>query len=155
MATNLTTISVQLQANAKDFKNKIDGSRKKLSQFKKTTDKVSSGQKNFQKELRNVAGSIAAVQGPLGPVAGRLNSIDQTLDELRESIMRIKFKEEGRYNDLLRLNESTYKTLNNEMETLVADIKKKSIAKKCIPRIEILIGEKHSRKKVYSECFYK
>ena len=62
--------------------------------------------------------------------SGRLNSIDETLDELRESIMRIKFKEEGRYNDLIRLNESTYKTLNNEMETLVADIKKKSIAKK-------------------------
>ena len=75
MATNLTTISVQLQANAKDFKSKIDGSRKKLTQFKKTTDKVSAGQKGFQERLRNVAGSIAAVQGPLGPVAGRLNAI--------------------------------------------------------------------------------
>lgn len=62
--------------------------------------------------------------------ANRLNSIDQTLDELRESIMRIKFKEEGRYNDLIRLNDSTYKTLSSEMETLVSDIRKKSLAKK-------------------------
>ena len=54
MATNLTTISVQLQANAKDFKNKIDGSRKKLTQFKKTTDKVTAGQIVFQERLRNV-----------------------------------------------------------------------------------------------------
>lgn len=61
---------------------------------------------------------------------GRLNGIDDVLDELRQSIMRIKFKEEGRYNDLIRLNESTYKTLNSEMEALLADIKKKSIAKK-------------------------
>ena len=75
MATNLTTISVQLQANAKDFKNKIDSSRKKLNQFKKTTDKVTAGQKGFQERLRNVSGSIAAIQGPLGPVAGRLNAI--------------------------------------------------------------------------------
>ena len=31
--------------------------------------------KSFQERLRNVLGSIAAVQGPLGPVAGRLNAI--------------------------------------------------------------------------------
>ena len=36
MATNLTTISVQLQANAKDFKTKIDSSRKEITKFKKT-----------------------------------------------------------------------------------------------------------------------
>ena len=75
MATNLTTISVQLQANAKDFKNKIDTSRKKLTKLKKTTIRYLQGQKSFQERLRNVAGSIAAVQGPLGPVAGRLNAI--------------------------------------------------------------------------------
>ena len=75
MATNLTTISVQLNANAQNFKKNIEGGRKKLQQFKKTSDGVSAGQKKFQNRLRDVAGSIAAVQGPLGPVAGRLNAI--------------------------------------------------------------------------------
>ena len=75
MATNLTTIQVQLIANAKDFKKNVDGAKSKLKGFKKTTKDVAKGQQTFQERLRNVSGSIAAVQGPLGPVAGRLNAI--------------------------------------------------------------------------------
>jgi hypothetical protein len=75
MATNINTIRVTLEANAKGLRQQVDSSKKKLQQFKKTTGGVSSGQKKFQENLRNTAGAIAAVQGPLGPVAGRISSI--------------------------------------------------------------------------------
>jgi hypothetical protein len=75
MATNINTIRVTLEANAKGLRQQVDASKKKLQQFKKTTGSVSSGQKKFQENLRNTAGAIAAVQGPLGPVAGRISSI--------------------------------------------------------------------------------
>ena len=75
MATNINTIRVTLEANAKGLKQQVDSSRKKLQQFKKTTGGVTAGQKKFQDNLRNTAGAIAAVQGPLGPVAGRISSI--------------------------------------------------------------------------------
>ena len=75
MATNINTIRVTLEANAKGLRQQVDSSKKKLQQFKKTTSGVSQGQKKFQENLRNTAGAIAAVQGPLGPVAGRISSI--------------------------------------------------------------------------------
>ena len=75
MATNLTTIEVRLQANAQKFKQNIKSAGSSLKNLKKTTTGVSAGQEKFQNRLRDVAGSIAAVQGPLGPVAGRLNAI--------------------------------------------------------------------------------
>ena len=75
MATNLTTIEVRLQANAQKFRQNIKSAGSSLNKLKKTTTGVSDGQAKFQKRLRDVAGSIAAVQGPLGPVAGRLNAI--------------------------------------------------------------------------------
>ena len=75
MATNINTIRVTLEANAKGLKQQLDSSKKKLQQFKKTTGGVTAGQKKFQDNLRNTAGAIAAVQGPLGPVAGRISSI--------------------------------------------------------------------------------
>ena len=37
MATNLTTIQVQLIANAKDFKKNVDGAKSKLKTFKMKT----------------------------------------------------------------------------------------------------------------------
>ena len=75
MATNLTTIQVQLLANAQNFKKNIDTANRSVGKFKKATDKVTPGQKKFQDNLRNTAGAMAAVQGPLGPVAGRISSI--------------------------------------------------------------------------------
>jgi hypothetical protein len=75
MATNLTTIEVRLQANARNFKNQLDKGSQGVEKLRKSTQKVIPTQKTFQERLRNVSGSIAAVQGPLGPVAGRLNAI--------------------------------------------------------------------------------
>ena len=75
MATNLTTIEVRLQANAKNFQNQINKGSQSVEKLRKSTQKVIPTQKTFQERLRNVSGSIAAVQGPLGPVAGRLNAI--------------------------------------------------------------------------------
>ena len=69
------TIRVELIANAQKFKKGIDGAKAKTKELGKATDLVSNKQKKFQTRLRDVAGSIAAVQGPLGPVAGRLNAI--------------------------------------------------------------------------------
>tara|TARA_R100001086_G_scaffold249211_1_gene188237 strand:- start:11 stop:2005 length:1995 start_codon:yes stop_codon:yes gene_type:complete len=72
---NLTTIKVSIQANAKNFKKNVDDSKKALDKLNKTTSKVAPLQTKVSKGFQNLAGSIAAVQGPLGPVAGRISSI--------------------------------------------------------------------------------
>jgi len=75
MATNLTTIEVRLIANAQKFKKDVDQAKKKTKEFAKSTTQLKDKGKVAQESIRNLAGTIAAVQGPLGPVAGRLNSI--------------------------------------------------------------------------------
>jgi hypothetical protein len=75
MATNLTTIEVRLIANAQKFKKDVDQAKKKTKEFAKSTTQLKDKGKIAQESIRNLAGTIAAVQGPLGPVAGRLNSI--------------------------------------------------------------------------------
>jgi hypothetical protein len=49
MATNLTTIQVQLQANARNFKQNIDTAGKSLNKLKKSTTAVTDKQAKFQK----------------------------------------------------------------------------------------------------------
>ena len=75
MATDLTTIEVRLIANAQKFKKDVDQAKKKTKEFAKSTTQLKDKGKIAQESIRNLAGTIAAVQGPLGPVAGRLNSI--------------------------------------------------------------------------------
>ena len=75
MAKNLTTIEVRLEANAQKFKQEVDKAKKKTKDFGKATTQLKDKGKIAQEGIRNLAGTIAAVQGPLGPVAGRLNSI--------------------------------------------------------------------------------
>ena len=75
MASNLATIRVELIANAQKFKTSLDKASTSLKKVDKSTIKTGKGASELQVKMRNVAGSIAAVQGPLGPVAGRLNAI--------------------------------------------------------------------------------
>ena len=79
MATNLATILVQLQTNTSNFQSKMQTAGKSVEKFGKKNDAVNkkavAGSKRFQNTLRDTAGTIAAVQGPLGPVAGRINSL--------------------------------------------------------------------------------
>ena len=82
MATNLTTIEVRLIANAQKFKKDVEGAKKKTKEFAKSTDALKNKGKVAQESIRNLAGTIAAVQGPLGPVAGRLNSIGAILGRI-------------------------------------------------------------------------
>ena len=82
MATNLTTIEVRLIANAQKFKKDVDQAKKKTQQFAKSTTTLKNKGKVAQESIRNLAGTIAAVQGPLGPVAGRLNSIGAILGRI-------------------------------------------------------------------------
>ena len=85
MAT-IDTIEIVLSAKTADFKKKVQSAEKEVSKFgkkaKKTTDKAVTGNKNLQKSFTNVAGSIAAVQGPLGPVAGRITAIGAILGRI-------------------------------------------------------------------------
>jgi len=78
MATNLATILVELRTNTKGFNTQIDNGKKKIKDFgKKTEDvnkKVKKGQSGIQEQFRRTSQSIAAIQGPLGPVAGRITS---------------------------------------------------------------------------------
>ena len=82
MATNLTTIEVRLIANAQKFKKDVDQAKKKTKEFAKSTTNLKDKGKVAQESIRNLAGTIAAVQGPLGPVAGRLNSIGAILGRI-------------------------------------------------------------------------
>ena len=82
MATNLTTIEVRLIANAEKFKKNVDQAKTKTKQFAKSTTDLKNKGKVAQESIRNLAGTIAAVQGPLGPVAGRLNSIGAILGRI-------------------------------------------------------------------------
>ena len=75
MASNLATIRVELVANAQKFKSNLDKGSQSLKKFQKQTSVSSKGNKKLQESMRNLSGSIAAVQGPLGPVAGRITSI--------------------------------------------------------------------------------
>ena len=75
MSNNLATIRVELIANAQKFKSNVDKSQQSLKKFQTQTTKTTKGNKKLQDAFRNVSGSIAAVQGPLGPVAGRITSI--------------------------------------------------------------------------------
>ena len=75
MASNLATIRVELIANAQKFKSNIDKSATSLKKLDKSTKKTVKGASKLQAKMRDTAGTIAAVQGPLGPVAGRLNAI--------------------------------------------------------------------------------
>ena len=73
--SNLATIRVELIANAQKFKTNVDKGQESLKKFQTQTTKTTKGNKKLQDAFRNVSGSIAAVQGPLGPVAGRITSI--------------------------------------------------------------------------------
>jgi hypothetical protein len=79
MASNIATILIKLETQTADFKTKLTTAGKQMETFgKKTvtsTGKAEKGFKGLQEKLRNTAGGIAAVQGPLGPFAGRLNAI--------------------------------------------------------------------------------
>ena len=75
MASNLATIRVELIANAQKFKTNIEKAQKPLKDLTKATAKTTKGSKGMQNTMRDLAGSIAAVQGPLGPVAGRISAI--------------------------------------------------------------------------------
>jgi len=75
MASNLATIRVELIANAQKFKTNLESAKKKMAQTGSAAGKTGSKMKGMSKAFQNTAGSIAAVQGPLGPVAGRLSAI--------------------------------------------------------------------------------
>ena len=85
MAT-IDTIEIVLSAKTADFKKKVKGAEKEVTKFgKKANDsakKAVTGNKSLQKSFTNVAGSIAAVQGPLGPVAGRITAIGAILGRI-------------------------------------------------------------------------
>jgi hypothetical protein len=80
--SNLATITVRLEANATKFKKNVDQAKKKTQEFAKSTTNLKNKGKLAQEGIRNLAGTIAAVQGPLGPVAGRLNSIGAILGRI-------------------------------------------------------------------------
>ena len=75
MATNLATIRVELIANAQKFKTTIKKSSGSLKGFNKTASKTTTWNKKMSARFKDTSRSIAAIQGPLGPVAGRLTSL--------------------------------------------------------------------------------
>ena len=79
MATQLNTIEIVLRSKTAEFRTKVNKATKDIAKFgkknKEVAKKAVAGNKNIQRSFSNVAGSIAAVQGPLGPVAGRISAI--------------------------------------------------------------------------------
>ena len=87
MASNLATIRVELIANAQKFKSNVDKASTGLKKLDKSTVKTSKFSKKLSDRLRDTAGSIAAVQGPLGPVAGRISSIGALLGRVNPLVL--------------------------------------------------------------------
>ena len=79
MSTNLATIVVELRSKTGQFQNQFsratDTVRKKTTQLNNATKKTADGAKTLQERFRRASQSIAAIQGPLGPVAGRITSL--------------------------------------------------------------------------------
>jgi hypothetical protein len=77
MAT-IDELVVKIKADIKDLESKMkkaDSSVKKSSdKMKKSLDKTGKSAGAFQKRMSNAATATAALQGPLGPVAGRMRS---------------------------------------------------------------------------------
>ena len=70
---------VKIRADIKDLEAKMNKAQSRVSKTQKSfqrdmgkTNKVSQG---FQKRMSNAATATAALQGPLGPVAGRMRSL--------------------------------------------------------------------------------
>ena len=91
MASNIATILIKLETQTADFKTKLTTAGKQMETFgKKTvtsTGKAEKGFKGLQEKIRNTAGGIAAVQGPLGPFAGRLNALGAIIGRVTFSML--------------------------------------------------------------------
>ncbi len=76
---NQATITVELRSKTQEFERKFtratDTVKKKTKEVEKATGKAGNAAKGFQDKFRRASQSIAAIQGPLGPVAGRLTSL--------------------------------------------------------------------------------
>ena len=97
MATNLATIVVELRSKTGQFQNQFsratDTVRKKTTQLTRATNKTADGAKNLQERFRRASQSIAAIQGPLGPVAGRITSLGTIIGNvgLRTAALTLAF----------------------------------------------------------------
>ena len=76
---NQATITVELRSKTEEFQRRFERAtntvKKKTKEIEKATGKASTAAGKFQDKFRRASQSIAAIQGPLGPVAGRLTSL--------------------------------------------------------------------------------
>ncbi len=76
---NQATITVELRTKSEEFERKFkkatDTVKKNTKQVSDATKKAGTAAGQFQDKFRRASQSIAAIQGPLGPVAGRLTSL--------------------------------------------------------------------------------
>ena len=75
----MPTITVELRTKSQEFERKFtkatDTVKKKTKEISNATKKAGTAAGQFQDKFRRASQSIAAIQGPLGPVAGRLTSL--------------------------------------------------------------------------------
>lgn len=74
MAEQVEVAALNLELIAK-VDQLISGMKKVDKSIKNTSDKAVSSNKRLQSAFRETAASIAAFQGPLGPLAGRVNAL--------------------------------------------------------------------------------
>ncbi len=76
---NQATITVELRTKSQEFERKFKRAtetvKKGTEKVQKATKKAGTAAGQFQDKFRRASQSIAAIQGPLGPVAGRLTSL--------------------------------------------------------------------------------
>ena len=79
MATQTATVEVRLTSQTRGLQSGLRKGKDDLKQFGKqgedTQKKLTKGGKGIQESFRRASQSIAAIQGPLGPVAGRITSL--------------------------------------------------------------------------------
>ena len=86
MATNIATIEVVLRAQSQQLSSGFNKAQqavtKSTGKMNKALKKTGTASKGIQERFKHASQSIAAVQGPLGPVAGRITSIGTIIGQV-------------------------------------------------------------------------
>ena len=94
MATNLTTIEVRLQANARNFKNQLDKGSQGVEKLRKSTQKVIPTQKTFQEPDEYIEGTVRPDRD------GKMKDVDFYIDDADHLELK-KIADEGTYDTSL------------------------------------------------------
>ncbi|MHA1835996.1 MAG: hypothetical protein ACTSYQ_03610, partial [Candidatus Odinarchaeia archaeon] len=87
MTTRVEDLIVELKADIKQFTQQFDKAGDKIGKFNKKTKKTKKGVTDASSALREMASSVAILQGPLGPIAGRIGALGAALGRVNPLLL--------------------------------------------------------------------